>query len=58
MSTPHRPPTDAPSPIDVIQNEDEGTVTFVADEERDHQDPPTQWITIASEDVVDVTASR
>jgi hypothetical protein len=58
MSTPHRPPTDAPNPIDVIPNEDEGTVTFVADDEQDREDPPTRWITIASEDVVDVKASR
>jgi hypothetical protein len=57
MSTPHRPPTDKPNPIDVIPNEDDGTVTFVAGE-RTRDDPPTRWITIASEDVVDVTASR
>lgn len=58
MSTPHRPPTDKPNVIDIIQNEDEGTVTFVADGEQDREDPPTRWITIANEDVIDVRASR
>jgi hypothetical protein len=49
---------DAPSPIDVIRNEDEGTVTFVVDETQDSVDPSTRWITIANEDVIDVKASR
>jgi hypothetical protein len=58
MSTPHHPPTDTHNTIDVIQNDDEGTVTFVAEEKQDSTDPPTRWITIASEDVIDVKASR
>jgi hypothetical protein len=58
MSMPHRPPTDTPDRIDVIPNDDEGTVTFVAEAEQDRTDPPTRWITIASEDAIDVKASR
>lgn len=58
MSTPHHPAADEHNTIDVIQNDDEGTVTFVTDRDRDSTDPPTRWITIANEDVIDVKASR
>lgn len=58
MSTPHRSPAHESDPIDVIRNDDEGTITFVADRDEDRSGAPTEWITIADEDVVDVDASR
>jgi hypothetical protein len=58
MSTPHRPPARESDQIDVIRNDDEKTITFVADRDEDRPGAPTEWITIADEDVVDVEASR
>lgn len=58
MSTPHRPPAHESDPIDVIPNDDEGTITFVADRDKDRPGAPTEWITIADEDVVDVEANQ
>lgn len=46
MSTSHSTSSPEPDRIDVIPNEDEGTVTFVADGDGDGSDPPTEWITI------------
>lgn len=43
--------------IDVIPNEEDGTVTYVADLDGDAV-PPTEWITVATEDLVDLAGKR
>ena len=57
MSTPYHPPAAEHHPIEVLHNDDEGTVTFVADRD-DGPGTPTEWITIANEDAADVADRR
>ena len=56
MSTPDQSQARDPERIDILSNEEEGTVTFVTDLHGTH--PPTEWITVASGDLVDVTERR
>jgi len=58
MSTTDRTTTVEANRIEVVSNEKVGTVTFVADLDTDSDVPPTEWISIAAEDTVDVQESR
>jgi hypothetical protein len=44
--------------IEIVPNDDEGTVTFVADLEEETTAPPTEWITVATADTVDLQQYR
>lgn len=44
--------------LEIISNEKEATVTFVADYDRDSIVPSTEWITIGAEDTVDLRDNR
>jgi hypothetical protein len=44
--------------VEILSNEDDETLTYVADLEEDSLVPPTEWITVDSEDTVDVVANR
>lgn len=58
MSTTAYPSDQASASVEVLTDDDAGTVTFVADFERDGTVPPTEWLTAAAEDVVDLAAHR
>jgi len=44
--------------IEIVPNDDEGTITFVADLKEEATAPPTEWITIATDDSVDLQQYR
>lgn len=44
--------------VEVLQNDAEGTVTFVATPRNEDPVPDTEWVTAAIEDVVDLTEHR
>ena len=50
--------TSTPDQIEVLPNEELGTVTYVADLERESIVPPTEWITVDREATVDILAMR
>jgi DNA/RNA endonuclease YhcR with UshA esterase domain len=56
MSTTH--PSSEADRIEVLANDNDGTVTFVADRDEESTAPPTEWITIAKGDAVDLNESR
>jgi hypothetical protein len=58
MSTTRPVETSTPEQIEVLSNEELGTVTYVADLERDSIVPPTEWITVDEDTTVDVLAKR
>lgn len=58
MSTTDRPTDSDTGTIELIQNTDEGTVTFAATSPEETTIPATEWITIAEEDLVDVRDHR
>ena len=58
MSTTRSTPNPDRDRIEVVSNDEAGTVTFVADRDGSASDPPTEWITVPREYAVDVTASR
>lgn len=54
MSTTDLPTDSDAGGIELIQNTDEGTVTFATSSPEETTLPATEWITVAEEDVVDV----
>jgi hypothetical protein len=58
MSTTAHPSDRTSAGVEVLTDDDAGTVTFVADFDRDGTVPPTEWMTAKSEDVVDLAAHR
>jgi len=44
--------------VEVLQNDADGTVTFVATPRNEGSVPDTEWVTAAIEDVVDLTEWR
>jgi len=54
MSTTDRTARTGGNQIEVITNDDAGTVTFVADYPEDSILAPTEWITVDTETLVDV----
>jgi hypothetical protein len=58
MSTTDRTTGADSNQIDVISNDDAGTVTFVADYPDDGIMAPTEWITVDAETLVDTTENR
>jgi hypothetical protein len=59
MSTIDRVSASETGGIELVPNEDQGTVTFVADlDEDDETTPPTEWITVATGDTVDLEQYR
>lgn len=44
--------------IEVVPNEEEGTITFVADLGGNDTEPPTEWITVGTEDLLDLKGNR
>jgi hypothetical protein len=58
MSTTRPTPNADRDRIEVVSNDKEGTVTFVADRDARASEPPTEWITVPREYAVDVVASR
>lgn len=44
--------------VEVLENEADGTVTFVATPRTEDTVPDTEWVTAAVEDVVDLTEQR
>ena len=44
--------------VEVLQNDAEGTVTFVATPRNEDHVPDTQWVTAGIEDIVDLTEHR
>lgn len=58
MSTTADPDNRTSESVEVLTDDDAGTVTFVADFDRDGVVPPTEWMTAMSEDVVDLAAYR
>jgi hypothetical protein len=57
MSTTDRPPEPDSASIELLPNQKQGTVTFVADR-GEETDPPTEWMTVAAEDTVDLESYR
>lgn len=53
MSTTSRAPDQDGQSVEVLTDEEAETVTFVADFDRDSIVPPTEWITVRSEDLVE-----
>lgn len=47
-----------PERIEILPNEEEGTVTFVTDLDGEATEPPTEWITAGKADLVDVMRRR
>ena len=58
MSTIDRVSESETEGIEVVPNDEQGTVTFVADLEEEATAPPTEWITIATDDTVDLQQYR
>lgn len=58
MSTTDHSPRASSDEIDVIADEEHGTVTFVADYPDDGLLAPTEWITVDSETLVDTRDYR
>lgn len=58
MSTPNQNPSAGPKQVDIIPNNEQETVTFVTELRSDGTVPPTEWITIANEAVIDLKESR
>jgi len=56
MSTPGR--NTAHTELEIIPNKKEETVTFVADYERDSIVPSTEWITVGTDDTIDLRDNR
>lgn len=56
MFTTH--PSSEADRIEVLANDDDGTVTFVTERNEESTTPPTEWITIAKGDAVDLNESR
>lgn len=54
MSTTDRTPSSDRGPIELIHNEEEGTVTFVPAPRDEIALPATEWITVDAGDLVDV----
>jgi len=54
MSTTDRRTQAGDQGVEVIPNEEEGTVTFVSGDRDNHVLAPTEWITIDADAVVDV----
>jgi hypothetical protein len=44
--------------IDVLYNQKQQTVTFVADHDENGTRPPTEWITVPTETTVDLEQHR
>jgi hypothetical protein len=58
MSATDHPTAHTSDRIELVPNDEQGTVTFVADLDEDDTTPPTEWITVASEDTVDLEQHR
>lgn len=58
MSTTDRTTGADRNQIDVISNDEAGTVTFVADYPEDGLMAPTEWITVDVETLVDTKENR
>lgn len=58
MSTLSPPQDQGSSTVEVLTNENDGTVTFVSDRDTESGVPPTEWLTISAEAVVAVEAHR
>jgi hypothetical protein len=58
MSTRDRVSASETEGIEIVQNKDQETVTFVADLDEDESTPPAEWITVAAEDTVDLEQYR
>jgi hypothetical protein len=58
MSTTAHPDDRSSTAVEVLTDEEADTVTFVADFDGDGTVPPTEWMTAAAEDVVDLAAHR
>jgi hypothetical protein len=44
--------------VDLLYDEEEGKITFVADRNENSDVPPTEWITVAAEATVDLEQHR
>lgn len=55
MSTTDRTPTPESNSIEVIHNPEDDTLTFLADNETKGSLSPTEWITVSTEDLVELT---
>ena len=59
MSAIRTTPAQDTEPIEVLIDEETGTVTFVSDRsDAESTVPPTEWMTVSADAVVDVTAHR
>jgi hypothetical protein len=58
MPLTYQRPSAGPKPIDSIPNDEEDTITFVADLHSDTTVPPTEWITVTNQTVIDLRARR
>ena len=58
MSTRNRVSASETEDIEIVQNKDQETVTFVADLDEDENTPPAEWITVTAEDTVDLEQYR
>ncbi|ERH10673.1 MAG: hypothetical protein J07HX64_02451 [halophilic archaeon J07HX64] len=44
--------------VELLHNQEEGKITFVADLDEDSDVPPTEWITVAADATVDLEQHR
>jgi hypothetical protein len=58
MATASRDSDRLSTTVEILTDTDAGTVTFVADRDGDETETPTEWITVATGDVIDVKAHR
>ena len=58
MSTIDRVSESETEGIEVVPNDEQGTVTFVADLDESENTPPTEWITLGAGDTVDLEQYR
>lgn len=58
MSTTSQAPNPDRSDVQVLTDDESATVTFVADLDSDDALAPTEWITVAASDLVDLELHR
>jgi hypothetical protein len=58
MSTSNPLKASDPRRIELVPNEEQGTVTFVADLDEDSTTPPTEWITVPAGATIDPAEYR
>jgi hypothetical protein len=56
MSTLSPPQDQGSSAVEVLTNDQAGTVTFVSDRDTSSGVPPTEWLTVSADAVVSVEA--